>query len=446
MNIAKFVKNDNSFVSGAFEIDERNRVKIRIESECNKDLEEFRHANIINCMSNSKKYFFFQTSYINKGYVTSGEITTFFLELYAYAFGENEYCKDLNEFQIDTILVQFNYFDDWYLGLRPYAINEQEHLTSLSKHYLGAVKENVFTIDDNMQIAFVVNGTTLYNFKEQYTVYFSAISKKFTDYWDAIIKFSKFLSIMCFRPVETLGTITCMLPENKIIDLHFYKWIEEEELDKQFNLSYDELGDSFQTIIKNFYGNEKIESAISTLNSSLYIKESAIGGTINKFLNLTRTIESLYENLLFDFSDQEQQYREKITKIIDKLEEKQDRQFMYEKLNLAHKATFVMKLNQFFKDCKDILNIDDDRCLLLAKIMRQTRNYYTHLLDSKKLVIKESYLSLVNRALFSLINFKLLHYLNENNAINARFAYLEITTQPLKQILQTNLNNMFEEQ
>lgn len=445
MNIAKFIKNDGTFVGGAFEIDDRNKVRIRIESENNKELDEFKHADFINCISNSKKYFFFQTSYINKGYITSRGITTFFLELYAYAFGENEHCKNIDDFKIETVLVHFNYFDDWYLGLRANAIDEETHLKALSENYLGATKENIFTIDDNIQIAFVVNGTTLYNFKEQYTVYFSAKSKKFTDYWSAIIKFSRFLSIMCFRPVEILGTITCMLPETKIIDLNFYNWIEEEKLDKQFNLSYNEIGESFPTIIKNFYNNEKIESAISTLNSSLYIKESAIGGTINKFLNLTRTIESLYENVLFDFSEQEQQYREKITNIINKLEEKQDRQFMYEKLNLAHKATFVMKLSQFFKHCKNILNIDDEKCLLLAKIMRKTRNYYTHLLNSKKLVIKETYLSLFNRALFALINFKLIHYLNENNAINARFAYLNMTTQPLKKILETNINDMLEE-
>ncbi len=446
MNIAKFIKSDGTFVNGAFEINDRNKVTIRIESEDKHDLDEFIHSNLINCISNSQKYFFFQNVYRNKGYITVKEITTFFLELDSYAFGKGDNCTDLESLQIEELGLSFNYFDDWYLGLRLQVLSDEEHLKNIEKRMLGAVHCDTFQVNDITEINFITSGSQLYEFKENHYVSIKNSTKKFSEYWKNIVKLSSFLSIMCFRPVEIVNEVFCVLPETKTITFNFYKWIEEEKLDKQFNLSYLELNSDFNKIIKNYFNDSKIESALSTLTSSLYINESNIGGGISKYLNITRVIESLYENVLYDFTTKEQEYRSKIVQIIEKLDEKQDRKFMYDKLNLAHKATFVMKITQFFKDCKNILDIDDQTCELLAKILRQTRNYYTHLLTSRKLVIKENYLGVINRALLGLVQYRLVMYLNNNNNLrNARFGYLKISTQQFKQILHDDINEMLEE-
>ena len=112
---------------------------------------------------------------------------------------------------------------------------------------------------------------------------------------------------------------------------------------------------------------------------------------------------------------------------------------------MAHKATFVMKLKAFFQDCKEDLKIDDKKCEQLAKIMQSTRNHYTHLLKTKKNVLKEEYLSMVNNILFSLIVKRLLKYFNNEIEVSARYSFLTLISKNFISLINTNIEKMLIE-
>lgn len=442
MNLAEFITRDGDLVSGYFEIDNRNKCHIRIESDVKDFIDNFKQLNVINCISNTDNYFFYQLFLLRDGY-TSSQTTTYYIEFDAYAYGIGVYCNDLEELQIEEMCVKYTHLQDWYLGLKLFAIDDKTHLESLKQKHVGALKNDIYSIDKDLEIELQVNGTSLRGFDEQFIVVFKHKSGKYSEYWKSIIKFSRLLSLLCFQPIEIDKEITCFF-KDYYCGLNFHQWVDEQSVYKPFLISYNEIEKHFGTILVNYFNNTDLDSAISTLNSSLYIQNSVIGGNVSKFLNIVRSIESMYENLLYDFSDEELEYRKNLDEIIKTIPCKKDRETIFNKLQLSHKATFKMKLTKFFNECEDIFGLGD-KCKLFVNIIQQTRNYFTHLLSDTTYVVKEKNLSSINNLLLALINYRLLRYLNNEEKVGARYTFLNRVVQSYEDIIVNNFKPLLED-
>lgn len=423
MSIAYFNCN-NTIAYGNVNIDDRNKAHIRIESETLDIINLFEKKIIIEAVINNENYFFYDLFMITRGYITNNRKTLFFIEFDAYSHGVGCFCEKLENLKIKEMCVSFNYLSKWILGINYNFIKEENHLKSLKKQGFGENYVKTYKINDNLELDIQVYGTRLKSFQEVFQICFRCKSLSFQDYIEEINLFSRFLSLMCFTPVEVNEKITCFT-DNTVFNIFQYKWIKEKHIYNHFLISYSDLKKSFKKIITNYYNDTRLHPPFTTLTSSLYIEGSSPGGEVAKFLNILKSVDAMYENVLFDFSKQEKKYREKINKIVKTIPHKKDREFISNKLCLSHKATSIMKLRQFLIDCIDILKITSEQTEKLARILQTTRNYYTHLLKNQENVIKENSLEMFNEVLISLINYRLIKHYNNNKIPETNFQYLQ---------------------
>lgn len=445
MNVytATFSTKDGHIANGCFCIDDRNKVEIRIETSDKTVHNSLLKETILNCVSNNKQYFFSELMIKNGGYTANncGD-ATYFVEIDAYLFGEGINCNDLDELQIKEVSTAFNYLNCWYKGISPVAISYSEHLQSLQENYTGKAVSTKFEINKDLTIKLQVYGTDLIGFEEKFQVVFNCQSQKLKDYNSAIDKFSRFLSLLCHLKVEVNEPITCFLEESYFI-LHRYIWVLDEKTYPHLLTTYDEIKDSFSDIIKNYYNTPKLFPVIQTVNSSLYIPNSMVGGISERFLLLSKTVESMYSlNLLYDFTNDEKKYKQQIDEILTRVENKKDRDFLSQKLANSQRATFKMKFIQFLKMFKPMFLENDKDIDLFAKIIKDTRNYYTHVTQVPGKIIAENKLSLINRMLESMISYHLLWWYNDKKVINGRFTLLNQSLVAVKGLINGDLNNL----
>ena len=168
-----------------------------------------------------------------------------------------------------------------------------------------------------------------------------------------------------------------------------------------------------------------------------------VGGISERFLLLSKTVESMYSlNLLYDFTDDEKKYKEQIDEILARVENKSDRAFLSQKLANSQRATFKMKFIQFLKMFKHMFLENEMDIELFAKIIKDTRNYYTHVTEVPEKVIAENKLSLINHLLEYMITYHLLWWYNDKKVINGRFTLLNQSLVAVKGIINGDLNNL----
>ena len=445
MNVhaATFFTKDGQTSNGYFCIDERNKVEIRIETGDKTIYKALQKTTILNCISCNERYFFSNLFVTNGGYVANNLAnTTYFVEMKSYLFGQGINCDDLDKLQIKEIMTSFNYLNYWYKGISPVAISYSEHLQSLQENHTGKSVSTKVEINEDLIIELQAYGTDLIGFKEEFQVVFNCKSQKLKDYNSAIDKFSRFLSLLCHLKVEVNEPITCFLEEGYFI-LHRYIWVLDEKIYPHLLTTYDEIKDSFSDIIKNYYNTPNLFPVIQTVNSSLYIPNSMVGGISERFLLLSKTIESMYSlNLLYDFTNDEKAYKQQIDEILARVENQKDRAFLSQKLANSQRATFKMKFIQFLKLFKDMFLEDDKDITSFANIIKDTRNYYTHVAQAPEKIIVENKLSLINCLLEYMITYHLLWWYNGKEAINGRFTLLNQSLVAVKDIINGDLNNL----
>ena len=147
-------------------------------------------------------------------------------------------------------------------------------------------------------------------------------------------------------------------------------------------------------------------------------------------------------NLLYDFSDDEEKYKNQISEILARVENKSDRAFLSQKLANSQRATFKMKFIQFLQLFKNVFLENDKDIDLFAKIIKDTRNYYTHVAQVPQRIIAENKLSLINRMLEYMITYHLLWWYNDKKIIKGRFTLLNQSLVAVKSIINGDLNNL----
>ena len=423
---ARFITENKKEAYGYFSVDDKNKVHIRIESEDQETIDEFGNSQIINCFCEYNSYFFIELVFLQKGAVLINNHSSklYYLELDSYTYAKGVNCFNLDDLKIESVIVPYNNLGVWYKGTSRFAIDYDKHLERLKKDYIGAHTVASYEINNDVSLTLQVSGTQLVNFEEVFQIGFCCKTLKYSDYFEYISSFGRFLSLMCNITVEPQSPLTFFL-DNGNFTMHRYKWMEDEKVYPHNCISYQELKSVFGEIIKNYYNKSNLFSAVQNIVSSLYIPSSTIGGSITQFLNYTKAIEALYSTKeIYDFTSIETDYRATITTILNKLKSANDRKFLDQKLSNAHRASFKMRLVQFLTFEKNIFLQSDKEIALFAKMIRDTRNYYTHIITDDKFVIKEEYLSLVNSILLTLLVHQLLYVYNNKNDVEANFNFM----------------------
>lgn len=441
---ARFITENQNEAYGYFSVDDKNKVHIRIESEDQATIDEFGNSQIINCFCEYKSYFFIELVFLQKGAVLINNQASklYYLELDSYAYAKGVNCFNLDDLKIESAVVPYNNLGVWYKGTKRIAIDDDKHLERLKHDFIGAHTVASYEINDNVSLTLQVSGTQLVNFEEVFQVGFCCKTLKYSDYFEHINHFGRFLSLMCNIKVEPQSPLTFFLGSGNFT-MYRYKWVEDEKIYPHNCISFQELKSVFSEIIKNYYNKDNLFSTVQNIISSLYIPNSTIGGSITQFLNYTKAIESLYSTKeIFDFTSVERTYRATITNILDKLESADDRKFLDQKLSNAHRASFKMRLVQFLTFEKPIFLQSDKDIDLFAKMLRDTRNYYTHLITDDKFVIKEEYLSLVNIILLTFLVHQLLYVYNNKNDVEANFSVMNQAISVFRKFTNGNLKTM----
>lgn len=431
-------------VSGVISIDERWKAIIQIDTYDRNIFDYLKNVKILNSISDNLKYCFSELICVKEGANISEKKCLFKFMFESFYFIEGLHCDNLDELQIESASTTFNYLDKWYKGTAYCVFSLEEKCQALSNFENIPYKMDVYNIDDKLKILLSC-ATDIINLEEHFNVTFQYKEGKLSDYIEAINKFARFLSLCCFTAVEVNDIISCNLESNKLIKIYRYKWIEETTIYPHFIVCYKELKENFETIISNYYKHDNLKQTISTLNSVFYIPRSAIGGISLRFLNCSKAIESLYSiKEVYDFSISEKEFKEKLTNILKKIECEEDKKFIKDKLCNSHKATFRMKLIQFFNNVKQVFIDNDEIINDLTSMIKNTRNYYTHIDLEDKNIINEKYLSLINSVLLSLLVCSLLWFLNDKKHLTTNSNYIKNSINSFVNLIQPDLKILCE--
>lgn len=440
VNTAVFFTNNEKKTNGCFSIDERYKATIRIETEDQQLFNEFADAKILNCMSDNESFFFTELVFLNCGYKTVRQAATvYILEVEAYLYGKGINTFNLDELDIVEVNTSFNYLDKWYKGLAPFAIPYKEHIASLEELHIGKNFSTDYMVNDDLVISLQVYGTKLKNFEEVFQVVFRCKTMKYKDYFAELNSFGRLLSLCCNLPVEINREITCFLSEGHFT-LYRYLWELDKKVYPHTLTIYGEIKDRFDIILKSYYNTKELYPVIQIFNSAFYIPNSMVGGISEKFLILVKTIEAMYScQTVYDFSENEKLFKAEINERLLRIDNKKDRAFFSNKTANAHRATFKMKVIQFLQNFKHLFLKEEGKVELFATMLKDTRNYYTHVNLDGKYIIEECYLSIVNELLKYLITYHLLWIYNGKIKINGRFWGLEQSIKAFNNTVNGNL-------
>jgi hypothetical protein len=228
--------------------------------------------------------------------------------------------------------------------------------------------------------------------EEGYNIKFTKKDGGYKEYFEKMYQFGRFLSLLCNTPIELVDEFCIELSDRKLITVKIKNWVKDKEIQRRDVISYSEIKNNFQNIIQGYYNLVASKpQSISVLATSLY-SSNAPGSSVGDFLNITRAIDALYENIVWDIS-------------VEK--EKRGGEFKTKIAQLLIESEFLTSYN-----------IDVNK---IADVVRDTRNYYTHFEKKKdkksRTYFKENYLSFINAMLYYLLLFRLLKFWNNEARI-----------------------------
>ncbi|MBO7253885.1 MAG: hypothetical protein J6V36_01120, partial [Clostridia bacterium] len=147
-------------------------------------------------------------------------------------------------------------------------------------------------------------------------------------------------------------------------------------------------------------------------------------------------------NLLCDFTSEEADYKKRIEEILSTIENEKDKSFLNDKLANSQRATFKMKFIQFLNSFKTMFLEKDEDIDAFSKIIKNTRNYYTHLILHPKKIIAEKYLPQINRLLENMIVYHLLWWYNDKKDTKGQFSLLDQALLDVKRTIKDDINNL----
>lgn len=411
-------ENKDNKVQGIITQESDNTFLLKLESKDFNSIESFRHTKIINGEINGTKvciHKFLMLRYDSPAFNNKGIYQNEY-KIYNFLSGLN--CFDLNLLKFDKIICNYNYFDTWVKNFSFYAIPEEKHLEALSKTMFGAQKVDTYNVNDEFNVNISVAGSGLFHFQENCDLYIEKENATYDYLFEKAIKIGKLLSIFCSNTVELKSPIILMTNDKKsVATLEGKQWIKEEkDIYLPFIINYDELKPYFDKILNNYFkSSDKIQLAVDMIHTSYYYSE-APGASINTFLSVTKAIESIYDSEMFNFSEKENEEKQKIKELIRnenvscKIKDK-----LNNALHGIHKIAFEERLKQLFEDSRNNLSTKSQESIpYLAKLIADTRNFYTHLeKEDDTVIIEETDLEVISLVLRIYCNIRLLKYLTD---------------------------------
>jgi hypothetical protein len=434
----------NGSAFGAFVMDERYRVDIKIETYDKNIFNFLTETDILNGISDNQKCVFARLWHYRKSIITRNGKMLFKVEIASFCYIEGIHCQNLSDIKVISAETSFNYLDKWYKGTMPSVNSLKSKMQAINSNELGDYKFENYNISDGFDII-IGYSTNITDLSEHFNVTFQGSSESILDYFNKINKFARFMSLCCFEAVEINNKITCCIDERNIIEVYRYKHVNEVKVYPQNIIYYQELKSNLEKILRNYYLKTELYPTISTLNSDFYIPNSTVGGTSLKFLNCTMAIDSLYSiKDVCDFSESEGKYKNEIEEYLKCVSDRKAVKFFKDKLNNSYRATFRMKLTQFFENVKGIFISDDKTLSELTTIVKETRNYYTHKGLKSTKVIDDYYLSLVNCVLLSLLVYTLFWFYNDKQHINTKCTFILNNIDSLKELIKDDVKILCE--
>ncbi len=397
-------ENDNTFL-------------LKLESANLEDIGFFRSTKVLNGEINGEKVHIDRFLILGYGSQTQNGKTIFNCEYKVYNFLSGVNCFEPNHLKFDNLMCKFNNFETWVKNFSFYGISEEEHLESLSKTKFGKERIDRYEVNNEFSICVAINGSGLYNFHEECTLYIEKENASYDYLYHRMIKISKLLSMFCSTATEPKNPIVLFTNDKqRVATIKGKQWVEDKELYLPFVINYDEVKPYFGKILNNYFrATDKIQLAIDMINTSYYYSE-APGAAINTFLNVTKAIESIYDSDMFNFSEKENEQKLKTKELIkNENVSSKIKKMLNNALFGLYKIPFEERLKQLFNDSQNNLSSKSKESInYLAKLIADTRNYYTHLEKKEGVkIIDETDLDVVSQVLRVYCNIRIIKYLSE---------------------------------
>lgn len=427
---ANFFTQDGKTANGCFSIDEKNKATICIESEDAGLIYNLGLSKVLNCVANIRNFFFSELLFVQSSSCVNGRgMKAYRLIVEAHLIGVGINVFDLNELNIVQVDTSFSCFEKWYKGNNPFVISQEAHIKALETTQCGAKHFSRCKINDDLEILITACGTKLANFQEVLRVIFKSKTKKYSEYYQIVGLFAEFLSLCFNNKIVIRDGLRCVTEETAFT-LYYYLPDEKSRMDS-YMLNYPIIKKDFWKMIINLYNIKGLHPVLDTMQSSFSIPSFMSGGVVEKFLFLTKIIDGMFlTKEIYDFSEAEDAYKKELKEYLNRIKEKDVKDFFSKKIPNAYRATFRMKLIQFFSGINEIFEkykVDsiwgwkDEQIDEFTRILRETRNYYTHLTKKDKAIIAETKLPMVNELLRYLISCYLIYFYNGKEIFQESF-------------------------
>jgi len=182
-------------------------------------------------------------------------------------------------------------------------------------------------------------------------------------------------------------------------------------------ISFDEL-ENFQELIQNWY--REYSEIEHVFNLRLYHYKDKNFFSIDRFIDMSRVLESFHRLRRKNERVSSDDYKEFLKKIEEVELDSTFKRLLNDRLNYGNEPTFKTRLEELFSELPGsiMLLIDEDN--KFAKVVKDTRNYYTHYGDELKDKIPSiSELVSITDNLESMISFILLKEMGVNKELLA---------------------------
>jgi len=214
-------------------------------------------------------------------------------------------------------------------------------------------------------------------------------AKPLEEYWKVMYLIQNFLSLGIMAPVHPLAitgkikALEVVIEKGKTHHLRisiFYKvpaisQATEEIMRFHMLFTFKDISDSFQVFIRNWFEKAEVLKPVYDLyfgtlyNPRMYLHQ--------RFLSLIHAIESYHRRIMRNYELPEDEYRKKITEILDAVPRNYERWLEW-KLKYSNEPRLRQRLEDILEACSEVVDtIIDDRGSFVDKTV-DTRNYLTH--------------------------------------------------------------------
>lgn len=320
--------------------------------------------------------------------------------IYANVVLVGAHFEKTEDIRFDSLSIHYSHVDNW-TSISGFDSRQMFAALAREKEYLIRYKrpEPVqATVNDELKISIVVHADlpTISTVQKEACIKEKTFidiqpkkAKPLEEYWKVMYLIQNFLSLGIMAPVHPLAitgktkALEVVIEKGKThhprISI-FYKvpaisQATEEITRLHMLFTFKDISDSFQVFIRNWFEKAEVLKPVYDLyfgtlyNPRMYVHQ--------RFLSLIHAIESYHRRIMRNYELPEDEYRKKITAILDAVPSKYKRWVKW-KLKYSNEPPLKQRLEDILEARSEVVDtIIDDRGSFVDKTV-DTRNYLTH--------------------------------------------------------------------